>query len=231
MVEVSIIVPVWNRGDLTMQFLYQHWAQARGHDAEFVVVDNGSEDNTPRVLETWELRMEGRLVILRNEENRGFGPGHNQGAEAAKGNILVFLSNDVAALGDYLTPLKDSVVDGALYGAELLNWDTGWNKFDGQVIPYLAGWCIAATRPTWDELGGWDERYVPCDYEDLDLSYTAMKKGMRLVNLELPLRHTFGQSARNLGGGRQAITMRNREKFMEKWALGPSALGRRGLSL
>lgn len=217
MVDISIIVPVWNRCDLTMQFLYQHWAQARGNNAEFVVVDNGSTDNTAAILETWKLRMKGQLVILRNEVNRGFGPGHNQGAAVAGGNILIFLSNDVAALGDYLAPLQETVENGALYGAELLSHDTGWNKFDGQVIPYLAGWCIAATRPTWDELGGWDERYVPCDYEDLDLSYTAMKKGFKLVNLDLPLRHAFGQSARNLD--RQAITMRNRAQFMEKWGL------------
>lgn len=217
MVEASIVVPVWNRCDLTMQFLYQHWMQAQGHDAEFVVVDNGSTDNTPAILETWKLRMGKQLVILRNEENRGFGPGHNQGAAVAMGRVLIFLSNDVAALGDYLTSLLEIVADGALYGAELLKHDTGWNKFDGQTIPYLAGWCIAATRPTWDKLGGWDERYVPCDYEDLDLSYAAMKKGMKLVNLELPLRHAFGQSARNLD--RLTITERNREKFMDKWGL------------
>ena len=218
--KTSIITPVWNRGDLTMQFLFQHWRQfALRPDVEFVIVNNGSTDNTRLILHRWAGTMKDRLKVVHNDENEGFGPGHNRGAEAASGEILVFLSNDVDVLGDYITILQGQMDGAALYGAELLKGDTGWNTFDGRTIPYLAGWCVAATRDVWDDLGGWDERYVPCDYEDLDLSYQAMKKGYKLVSLDLPLRHAFGQSARALAGGRLAITQRNRAQFMEKWGL------------
>jgi GT2 family glycosyltransferase len=169
------------------------------------------------VLDRWSETMQERLLVVHLDQNEGFGPGHNRGAEAASGDVLAFISNDVTVVGDYAGILQAEVKDGDLYGAELLRHDTGWNTFENQVIPYLAGWCIVATRSTWEELGGWDERYVPCDYEDLDLSYRAMKAKMRLVDLQLPLRHAFGQTAQALEGGRLAITQRNRELFMKKW--------------
>ena len=35
------------------------------------------------------------LKIIENNENKGWSPANNQGAEIAEGNILLFLSNDM----------------------------------------------------------------------------------------------------------------------------------------
>lgn len=218
--KISVITPVWNRADLTMQFLRLNWGlYGSRHDVEFVVVDNGSTDDTAPILQGFKDTMRGRLAICRNEENRGFGPGHNQGACAAQGEILIFLSNDVIPGGDYITLIEVALIEeqGALVGPELLSHDTGWNTFSGETIPYLAGHCIACYRDAWEVLGGWDERYIPCDYEDIDLSYTAAQEGIPLVEVALPLTHLFGQSAQNLSEGRAAITLRSQAKFKEKW--------------
>lgn len=208
--------------DLTAQFLQHNWGLYQSRPGvEFVVVDNASGDGTPAVLDRFRGTMGDRLVVHHNQFNAGFGPGHNQGAALARGDVLVFLSNDVIPMGDYVTPIERALAEepGALVGPELLRHDTGWNTFNGQTIAYLAGWCVACRRDTWQALGGWDERYVPCDYEDIDLSYTARQKGIPLVQVPLPLRHLFGQSAASLDGGRAAITQRSRAAFMQKWDL------------
>lgn len=218
--KVSVITPVWNRADLTMQFLQYNWNLYMDRsDVEFVIVDNGSTDSTPYLLDSLKEARGDRLFICRNEENRGFGPGHNQGACAARGEILIFLSNDVIPGGDYIAPIEAALSEGpgALVGPEMLSHDTGWNTFNGVTIPYLAGHCIACYRDTWEVLGGWDERYIPCDYEDIDLSYAATQKGIPLIAVSLPLTHLFGQSAQNLSEGRKAITLRSQAKFKEKW--------------
>ena len=216
----SIITPIWNRADLTADFLLKNWRlYASREDVEFILVDNGSTDHTHVVIAQFQGIMGNRLFVCRNEENRGFGPGHNQGAGAANGDVLIFLSNDVTPLGDYVTPIVQALEEEptALVGPEMLRRDTGWNTFNGTTIAYLAGHCIACKRATWETLGGWDERYVPCDYEDIDLSYTAIQKGVPLVEVLLPLHHAFGHSAAQLSGGRLAITMRSQAKFKEKW--------------
>ena len=248
--KTSIVMPVWNRADLTLQFLNQHWRlYSRRQDLEIVVVDNGSIDLTPALLWQWGEVLGDRLKVLHNSENVGFAAANNQGARKAEGGVLIFISNDVIANGDYVAEIEqwlsaDIVIStdmvaaadfarkpvwrlGArndlLLGAKLLAHDTGWNKFNSPqgeiIIPYLEGWCVACSRPTWEFLGGWDERYFPSDYEDFDLSYSAVKKGIHLSAIPLPLRHLFGQSAQQIPGGRLAATHRNRRRFMEKWGL------------
>jgi len=222
----SIICPVWNRADLTMKFLASHWRlYARRKDIEIIIIDNGSTDPTPMILSQWKDVFGSNLTAIRNEENKGFGAANNQGTDAAKGNILIFISNDVMINGDYVTPVEKRLVGSiALVGAELLTHNTGWNMFkkdgDSVLIPYVAGHLIAVNRSTWDVLGGWDERYHPSDYEDIDLSYAATQQGVQLVSMSLPVHHLFGQSAGQIVGGREAMTRRNRQKFMEKWGLG-----------
>ena len=217
---ISVITPIWNRADLTADFLLKNWhLYASREDVEFVLVDNGSTDHTHVIIAQFQGIIGDRLSVHRNPQNTGFGPGHNQGVEMARGDVFVFLSNDVTPLGDYVTPVVQALAEEptALVGPEMLRHDTGWNTFNGTTIAYLAGHCIACKRATWETLGGWDERYVPCDYEDIDLSYTAIQKGVPLVEVPLSLHHAFGQSAAQLSGGRLEITMRSQAKFKEKW--------------
>lgn len=218
---VSIIVPVWNKSQLTHQFLVNHWLYLQDRDGlEIIVIDNGSKDSTSQLISSWRARWGDRLRVISNEENRGFGPANNQGAEIAKGKILIFMSNDVIVSGDYISPIVASLQNHprSLVGASLHDHDTGWNKFGKELIPYLAGWCVAMTKDTFIALGGWDERYVPSDYEDVDLSYTAIHQGRGLVHLLLPLAHISGVSATQLPD-RQAMTLKHRELFKEKWRL------------
>lgn len=217
---VSVITPVWNQSGLTHQFLFKNWQLYKDRsDIEFVIVNNGSTDNTDRVLSQWQGIMGNRLSVINLPKNIGFGPGHNRGAKEAKGDVFIHISNDVIPKGDYIGLIQKSLRDNTLFGPQLLDFDTGWNKFNDTLIPYLAGWCLACDRRTWEKLGGFDEQFIPCDYEDIDLSYTAQQKGIELKEISLPLQHLFGQSAANLEGGRSQTTLRNQELFRAKWSL------------
>src|SRR5574342_749848 len=156
----SIITPVWNRADLTAKFLWANWGLYAGQPdvppggtgVEFVVVNNGSTDHTPAAIAPFQPLFGERLRVYSLERNAGFGPGHNYGANRARGDVFVFLSNDVMPSGDYVTPILAALEEEptALVGPEMLRHDTGWNKFGGQVIAYLAGWCVACKRATWE---------------------------------------------------------------------------------
>jgi len=68
--------------------------------AEVVVVDDGSRDDTPRVIA--EARGLMPLTALRNETPRGRAAAANAGARAASGDVLVFLDGDTLAGPDFV---------------------------------------------------------------------------------------------------------------------------------
>ncbi len=221
--SISVITPVWNQSHLTSRFLSQQWAIYKDHAGiEWVIVDNGSTDDTPPVLGHWKQMIGDRLKVIILPENIGFGPGNNQGIDAATGNIFIFLSNDVQVLGDYISLVREAVwlKENALYGAEIFSHNTGWNTFNEVgTIPYVAGWCVIAERSFWQKIGPWDRRFFPCDYEDLDLSYRVQQANYPLIQLDLPLKHDSGKSAEKLPEGRLKVTLENQKRFLEKWGL------------
>lgn len=216
---ISVVTPVWNRSDLTHQFLFQN-SRLYGDnpEVEFVVIDNGSTDNTQEYLDLWQRKMP-NLKVLTSKDNTGFGPAHNWGSREARGDVLIELSNDVVISGDYIALVREAVEANpdAMFGPQVMTDNTGWNVFGGKVISYIYGWCIFCSRKVWEDVGGFDERFVPCDYEDIDISMRAVEKGHELRQVDLPLRHLSGQSAQNLSGGRLAITLKNQALFKEKW--------------
>ena len=90
-------------------------------DCEIVVVDNGSEDNTPELV-----RELGNSVALKFEafrKNRGFAAGVNAGVASATGDVFLLLNPDavaepgaIQALLDCLDRTGASAIGGALVG-------------------------------------------------------------------------------------------------------------------
>ncbi len=175
--------------------------------AELVLVDNASDAETRAALET----LPGdRGVLLRNETNLGFAGGNNQGYAKATGDIIIFLNSDIAAAdGTWLKQVADDVKDGALYGPSLQ-----YQLVAGRHLPYLEGWCVAATRKTWDRLveamwdvveerdgafqpiGPWDQFNFRGPYwEDNDLCLRALQSGISLVQTAWLINHKGGQTA------------------------------------
>lgn len=220
---ISVITPVFNRADLTAQYLFGNNVHYPDDpNIEWIIINNGSTDGTSGILEYWKDIIGSRLVVITNEDNKGFPVACNQGAERAQGDILLFINNDVVIQGDYITPLENALNNNhCLAGAQLIEFDTGWNNFGGQIIPYLAGWCVATLQPIFETLGGFDERYTPAYYEDIDLCYNALKEGLELKEVFVPLRHIGEQTGLTQfkRQDRKDITLANKAKFAGKWGL------------
>jgi len=100
---VSIIIPVFNRLDLTRQCLESIRRTSPVGRYEIVVVDNGSTDGTSDFLR--QQQQAGHLRVVWNNENIGFAKACNQGARAAKSDYLLFLNNDTVSQTGWLEPL------------------------------------------------------------------------------------------------------------------------------
>lgn len=209
---VSVIVPVYNQAYYTANFIRQ-FNDCIGDTAELIIADDCSTDGTPDLVKEYGVNH------LRNVVNCGFSITCNNGAKVAKGDILVFVNNDVLFSESFI-PAVEAVVEqspNCLFGMQLIDWDGGWNRFGSIVIPWFMGWFVGSTKTLFTNVGGFDEIYAPYDYEDLDLSYTYAQLGLPLVKVNAKITHLGGRSITDTG--RRAITERNRKKFAEKWGL------------
>ncbi len=89
---ISIVIPTFNKWELTRDCLEAIRASTREGMYEIIVVDNASTDITPDELRRRDAAGELRAIL--NSQNMGFGHACNQGAKAARAPHIVFLNND-----------------------------------------------------------------------------------------------------------------------------------------
>lgn len=177
--------------------------------AEVIIVDNGSDDHTSAQLRFMLDDLNGRY--WRNDENAQYATANNQGMSVATGDILVFLNNDVEAPNTWLQMVARDVKDGALYGPRKLT-----RLVAGQSLDYLEGFCIAATRATWEQLGGWDAKAFEGMYwEDNDVCFRAQQMGIELIETNWPLWH-FGNYTSQHTAGAYDSSVTNYETFAKR---------------
>lgn len=219
----SIVIPVYNNWQLTHQLLLDLY-KVIPPDVEIVVADDCSTQwETRSGLEWWGSRMlEGRLKVVRPEKNVGFLLNANNGVKNSEGEIVILLNNDVRVNENFIPKVEEVLKTDevpVLAGGTLWNRETGWNRFGDVIFPYLGGWFLAFRRTDWDRFGGFDARFIPYDFEDVDISTTYLKSGGRLVALDVNIQHISGQSIHN-SPERQLQTKINQKKFQDKWCKG-----------
>jgi GT2 family glycosyltransferase len=160
---VSIITPWLNHSELCS--VYERSVMG----AEVVIIDNASEWMHAERIEQMVSRLGGKLIV--NRENRYFAAANNQGLQIATGDIVLFLNNDVELRPSFLAQVERDVKPGGLYGPLIGNRH-------GQ--DYIEGWCVAATRDTWDKIGGWPEDMPGMYWEDNLLCLRAVRAGVTL---------------------------------------------------
>jgi glycosyltransferase involved in cell wall biosynthesis len=96
---VSIIIPVYNREDYISDCINSVVNQTMT-DFEIVVVDDGSTDSTPEILQKFSNRDK-RIVIIRQDNSGKPSVARNSGIKHATGQYITFLDSD-----DYYEPNK-----------------------------------------------------------------------------------------------------------------------------
>ena len=86
--KVSVIVPTYNRADRLEETLRSIISQTY-KDFELIVVDDGSTDNTPKVMQSFPGAQ-----YLAMEKNSGVSKARNLGLACAKGQFICFLDSD-----------------------------------------------------------------------------------------------------------------------------------------
>lgn len=201
--KYSIIIPSFNNVGLTKKCIASIRANTGEVNYEIVAVDNASTDG---VIDY--LKKQRDINLIANKINRNFAGANNQGAKAAKGEVLIFLNNDTEVHKNWLEPILKDIGEDSKIGAigTKLLFPDGTIQHAGVVISpdktprhiyYQANpdelWvnkkrefqvvtaaCIAIPKKVFNEVGGFDEKFVN-GLEDVDLCLKIKKAGYKVI--------------------------------------------------
>jgi GT2 family glycosyltransferase len=253
--RATLIVLAWNQWDLTRRCLESLFrTDLLGSDV--IVVDNGSTDETPRGLSSFDGV---RVVTL--PKNLGFVRGNNAGIAAARPDTdVVLLNNDVEfpqrdwlarmracayeAPGAGIVGCRLVLPDGRmLHAGTYILPDTFWGQQIGsdagtkdvgqyparREVEGVVFACVHIRREVIQAIGGLCEEYESY-FEDTDYCLTARSRGFKTVVCgSVTLVHAEHGSTRRDPAMRNAALVRSREAFRRRWGRVVEARYRREL--
>lgn len=100
--QISIILPVRN-GERFLSQAVESCLEQTLKDFELIIVDDGSTDNTPRLIETF---TDPRIRVVRHPSSKGMAAALNSGFRASRGEFLTWVSDDDFFEAEALATLK-----------------------------------------------------------------------------------------------------------------------------
>lgn len=97
---VSVVMPVYNREDLVGRAIESILSQTYPN-FEFIIIDDGSTDKTMEIVQSY-AQKDNRIVVLKNEMNKGIPTTRNRGHAAARGKYIAVMDSDDVALPERL---------------------------------------------------------------------------------------------------------------------------------
>lgn len=234
--QISFIIPVFNRVDLTRAFAANLTATVDEPSWEAIFVDDASTDETRQFLAS----LEPPFRSIRTRKNRGFARAVNLGAVEAKAAILGLLNNDLVLSEGWLPPmlkLLNEAPDAGAVGNVQRNPATGLVDHAGVFFnpwgmpthahknrkgPPGKRWrernaataaCMLIRKEDFVHLGGFYENYRN-GMEDIDLCVRLKQEGKRIyVSHEVQIEHLVSSSP-----GRHDANNANTELFRKRCA-------------
>ncbi len=112
--KYSIVIPAYNESARIERTLERVLAciVEHGWDAEVLVVDDGSRDDTAAIISHWMARHD-NLYLISNPGNRGKGYSVRNGLLQARGEIVMFTDADLSAPMEEAERLFAAIASGA----------------------------------------------------------------------------------------------------------------------
>jgi len=175
---VSVIIPTYNRGWIVKEAIDSVLEQDFD-DYELIVVDDGSDDNTPAILKAY-----GKKITVLHQPNKGVSAARNHGIAAASGRLIAFLDSDdlwlprkLSAQVKFFKDHPDAVVNQTqehwIRDGVRVNPKKKHHKFSGMIFERSLALCLVSPsavmikKSLFGTVGVFDEDLPAC--EDYDL--------------------------------------------------------------
>ena len=169
--KISIIIPAYNEAVLLPAALAAVMPQAVALEAEVIVIDNASSDNTSLVA-----AQAGAKVV--HEPTRGYVHALQRGLHEATGDVVVITDADSRVQPGWLQTIYDTLLDPTIVSVtgpvrfQRMRWLTWWRAASPAT---LVGSNMAVRRTAALSIGGFDTRFNLA--ADVDFSYRLRGHG------------------------------------------------------
>lgn len=209
--NLSIIIPNYNGENLlkkNLPLVLNAVKNYKSGNVEIIIPDDPSTDNSGKIIKDFiagitQKNITGKTVSNSDKKEAGFSKNINRGVVLATGDILILLNSDVAPHEDFLDALlphfsdpqvfavgcmDESIEDGQkiLRGRGVGKWEKGFlfharGDIEKNNTLWVSGGSSAFRKKIWDKIGGLDDLYNPFYWEDIGLSYRALKAGYKII--------------------------------------------------
>ncbi len=237
--DVSIVILNYKNAEMTINCISSIKRWNSPANTEIIVVDNNSNDGSiERLARVKDIKL------ISNKENRGFPGGCNDGIKAADpDNDILLLNNDTLMTPNAIYTLRMALYEdesngsagsvqtiasnGQMVSEQFEDYNSALiygtknnfpDKSRHEKKIYLIGNALLIKRSVLNEIGLFDERFNPGNYEDNDMGLRILKSGHRnILCHDSFIVHLGSQSFGKEKEKYQGLLEANRQKICEKY--------------
>lgn len=240
---VDIVIPNYNGAHLFAKNLPKVLLAHENYTGKIIVIDDGSTiEDKKKLREIVSSLKSKKIMLVEHAHNKGFSSAINTGVSHSDAEFVVLLNSDVVPKRNFLESLLNKMKSDPLHfgigcmdesheGERVVKRGRGIGSWRGGMIVHskgdeespdtfwISGGSCILRRELFVKIGGMDILFNPFYWEDIDLSYRAVKSGYRIsFDKESVVEHYHGEGAILTGFKKERITTAAyRNQFIFTW--------------
>lgn len=186
---ISVVIPAYNEEENISRCLEALCNQTTKMKFEVIVVNNNSTDNTSRIAQTFNDRLNLKVIT---QQRKGRSPARKKGFDHVIGDLIFSTDSDCEVPNDWIeklyNPFKDEKIVAVTGSCYIDDCGSLTNKIFNLIQPagmrffriifghyWLSGFSFAIRKEAYKKSGGFDPHLNI--QEDIDLSFKVAKVG------------------------------------------------------